>query len=81
MISYRLTSAETDADVALEADIIAGRKFESVKSGDERSSFRVLRPGAKDGRICWATVFVRDQVSIVVVRHGIAAACKSAVNT
>jgi hypothetical protein len=76
-----LTPAETDTDVALEPDVVASWKFESVEGGDKSSSFWMLCPRTKDGRISGASIFVRNQMSVVIVSHGIAAAGKTAIDT
>jgi len=77
----RLASAETDTNVALEADVVASREFESVEGGDKSSSFWMLCPSTEDGRISGTSIFVRNQMGVVVVSHGIAAAGKTAIDT
>jgi hypothetical protein len=74
-----LASAETDTNVALEADIVASREFESVEGGDKCPRFRMLCPSTEDGRISGTSILVRNQMG--VVSHGIAAAGKTAINT
>lgn len=76
-----MASAKTDTNVALEADVVASRKFESVEGGDKCPRFRMLCPSTEDGRISGTSILVRNQMGVVVVSHGIAAAGKTAIDT
>lgn len=76
-----MASAKADADVALEANVVAGREFKCVESGDESSCFWMLCPGSEYSGISGASVFVRDQMSVIVVSHSVTATGKASVNT
>lgn len=77
----RLAAAEAHADVALEANVVAGRELERVERGHHHLGLWVLYPLAKDGGIRCASVLVRHQVSYVVVGHCVTVAGESAVDS
>lgn len=75
-----MTSAEADADVALESNVVTGGEFESVERSNKHARFRILDPFAENGRVGGAAILVRHQVSVVVVRDGITVTGESTIN-
>ncbi len=73
--------AEADANVALESDVIAGREFESVESGDEDVSIGIQGPLTEDGGVSGATVLISNQMCVVVVGYSVTAAGESTINS
>lgn len=71
----RWTSAETDADVALESDVVAAGELEGVEVRNEDLLDTVVPPVAEDVRIGGAAVFVRHQVvDLLAVLDGLGVA-------
>lgn len=77
----RLAAAEAHANVALEADVVAGREFECVERGHHHLRLRILNPLTEDGRVRCASVLVRYQVSHVVVGHRVTVTSETTVNS
>lgn len=75
-----MAAAETDANVALETDVVAGRELEGVETGHQDLSLRVQGPFAKDARVGGTAVLIRHQVGVVTVRHGVAATGETSVD-
>lgn len=79
----RLAFAEAHANVALEANVIAGRELEGVEGGEQTVGLAAVLPLAEDARIGSAAVLIGDQILVlhaVLHRFGDAAARKAAVD-
>ena len=63
----QLTLAEADADVALEADVVAGRELEGVKVGGEDAAGPVVVPLAEYLGVRGTAVVVRHEVLVLTV--------------
>lgn len=80
---HRWAGAETDADVALEAQVVAAGELEGVEARHQHLVLRVVLPVVEDGAIRRAAVGIRHLVLrlfLVVHRLGDAAAGETAVD-
>lgn len=69
---HRLTFAEANAYVTLEANVVAGGEFKGIKAGQQTIGIGIVFPVAKDVGVCGTAVLIRNQILVLyIILHGL----------